>query len=194
MLFQYGESKKSPITFQGTRNVKNIVEFVINNIPNFVSKLNATNLDAFLEGDTTSEKVILLTTKVAAPTLLKALARDLRDISFGFVAKPSDNILGRFGITSKDLPSLVATNVGGLNSAKYSGPLKYKHIKKFIEQRAPTAPKKEARHGEEAHATKPTDLTPDNFQQLCGDAICIVLYCKPTASQEKVMLTQVPFI
>ena len=93
---------------------------------------------------------------------------------------------------SKSLPALLVTKKGESGIVKYSGQLNYPNIKKFLLQQGTVKPKPEQQKSKDVQSVgRIQELTTSNFQTLCGDSVCVILSCKPSASPEKTMLTQV---
>ncbi|KEY64636.1 hypothetical protein S7711_02838 [Stachybotrys chartarum IBT 7711] len=131
--------------YQGQRTASAITDAVVNGMNNYVTKVTAKDVDAFLAGD--RPKALLFTDKGSTSALLRSVAIDFLDvISVGQVRNKETEVVEKFGVDK--FPTLVLVPTEG-EPIVYSGELKKKDIVEFLKQAGepnpdPAPPKKKA--------------------------------------------------
>jgi protein disulfide-isomerase A6 len=119
--------------YQGQRTASAIVEAVVQNINNYVTRIEDKTLDKFLSENKDSPKAILFTEKGTTSALLKAIAIDFSDvIQIGQVRNKETKAVEKFGITK--FPTLILLPGGDAPHVVYDGELKKDAIVKFLSQ------------------------------------------------------------
>lgn len=160
-------SKGMPIVedYQGERQPKPIVEFVVEKINNHVKRLSDKTIDEFLSTNNDSAKALLFTEKGTTSALLKSIAIDFLDvIQVGQVRNNQVKAVELFGI--EKFPTLVLLPGGDQDGIVYDGDLKKDAIVQFLSQAGPPnpdpAPKKEK--------TKPSSTKKKTASESLGNA------------------------
>jgi protein disulfide-isomerase A6 len=147
--------KPSIEEYQGARSAKAIVDYVVERIPNHVTRVTEKSIDSWLTKGNDTAKVVLFTDKGITSALLRALAIDfLGHINFGQVHKKEKTVIETFGV--KRYPAIVLLPGGDKESIVYSGELKKELISEFLAQIAEPNPDPapEASKGQKAKAQK----------------------------------------
>jgi protein disulfide-isomerase A6 len=129
--------------YQGQRTASAIVDAVVQQINNYVVKVEDKSLDKFLD-DKESPKAILFTEKGTTSALLKSVAIDFAGvITIGQARNKEAKTVETFGI--EKFPTLILLPGGDAPTVVYDGELKKEAIVKFLSQAGqpnPVAPVK----------------------------------------------------
>jgi len=119
---------KTPEDYQGARTADGMANYALSKLPNFVTKVTASNIDSFLAKDLA--KVILFSNKPTTTTLYKALAIDFHHrLEVGEVKHTEEAVVTRFGI--EKYPTLIVQTSSG-DTTKYEGALSHAELFKFL--------------------------------------------------------------
>ncbi|KAK6519538.1 hypothetical protein TWF281_003365 [Arthrobotrys megalospora] len=192
-VFKPGKSGKPAIQdYQGPRTAKGIVDFLIEQIPNHVTRINSKTVEGFLKENNETAKAILFTKKGVATPLYKALAVDLLgSVKFAQVRDKETEVLELFGISK--LPTFLVLPGGTAEGIIYDGEMKKEGMLKFVSKFAKTSAGKPAAQAEEAESsststsssappprptfdsTIPEAPSLEDFAATCGSKICILV-------------------
>lgn len=149
-----GGGKPTVQDYQGQRTASAIVDAVVQQINNYVVKIEDKSLDKFLSDKNETAKAILFTEKGTTSALLKSIAIDFSDvITIGQVRNKETKTVEMFGIDK--FPTLLLLPGGDTPGIVYDGELKKEAIVKFLSQAGepnPDSPK--AKTGEKAKQKK----------------------------------------
>jgi len=110
-----------------------MVDWVVERIPNHVTRLTSPKLDDFLSKKNETAKVILFTNKGTTSALYKALAVDFLDsVSFAQIRDKEKEAVEKFGVTK--YPTLVLLPGGEKDGLVYDGAMKKDDLVKFVSQ------------------------------------------------------------
>ncbi|KAJ4297359.1 hypothetical protein N0V88_004277 [Collariella sp. IMI 366227] len=127
-----GGGKPMVQDYQGQRTASAIVEAVVQQINNYVIKIEDKSLDKFL-GDKETPKAILFTEKGTTSALLKSIAIDFAGvITIGQARNKETKTVEKFGI--EKFPALVLLPGGDAAAVVYDGELKKDAMVKFLSQ------------------------------------------------------------
>ena len=127
-----GGGKPMVQDYQGQRTASAMVEAVVQQINNYVVKVEDKSLDKFLS-DTDKPKAILFTEKGTTSALLKSIAIDFADvITIGQARNKEAKAVETFGIAK--FPTLVLLPGGDASAIIYDGELKKDAMVKFLSQ------------------------------------------------------------
>ena len=125
--------------YQGPRNVKGIVDAVVDKIPNHVKRLQDKDVEAWLSTANETAKIILFTEKGTTSALLRAVAIDfLGIINVAQIRNKETGTVKLFGITK--FPTIVLLPGGAQEGLVYNGEMKIEPIIAFLSQIAPPNP------------------------------------------------------
>lgn len=125
--------------YQGPRNAKGIVDYVVERIPNHVKRLQDKTLDAWLKESNETAKVLLFTEKGTTSPLLRALAIDfLGSIKVGQIRSREAGAVETFGVTT--FPTLILLPGGTKDAIVYDGEMKKNPMVTFLSQVASANP------------------------------------------------------
>ncbi|AEO70621.1 99b03359-5192-49e0-a2d2-3a6a3689979b [Thermothielavioides terrestris] len=128
-----GGGKPTVQDYQGQRTASAIVEAVVQQINNYVVKIEDKSLDKFLSDKNETAKAILFTEKGTTSALLKSIAIDFSDvITIGQARNKEAKTVETFGIDK--FPSLVLLPGGDAPGIVYDGEMKKDAIVKFLSQ------------------------------------------------------------
>ncbi|KAF3309582.1 hypothetical protein TWF173_010768 [Orbilia oligospora] len=205
-VFKPGKSGKPSIQdYQGARTAKGIVDFLIEQIPNHVTRINSKTVDGFLKEKNETAKAILFTTKGVATPLYKALAVDFfGSVTFGQVRDKETEVLKLFGV--EKFPTFLVLPGGSAEGVIYDGDMKKDGMLKFVKKFAQPAsgkPKDDEKK-EESSSTSSSSAPPprptfdstipeapslEAFAATCGNKICVLVVTPESApslaAQEK---------
>jgi protein disulfide-isomerase A6 len=146
--------------YQGQRTASAIVEAVVQQINNYVVKIEDKSLDNFLS-DKETPKAILFTEKGTTSALLKSIAIDFSGvITIGQARNKETKTVEKFGV--EKFPTLVLLPGGDAPAIVYDGEMKKEAIVKFLSQAGqpnPESPAKGNGKDKENKSGKPTDKT-----------------------------------
>ncbi|KAI7906435.1 uncharacterized protein BX663DRAFT_427969 [Cokeromyces recurvatus] len=140
-----GQLTKVPTDYQGPRDAKSIVDFLLSYQPSNVlfvkwnekdvKSKKSISLDSFLQTKNESlSKVLLFTNKPTTTPLYKALSVDFKDrLLVGEVKHSEKNIIKEFNIQSFPTLVVISPEHGIL---KYEGKLNHESIKAFLNKHA----------------------------------------------------------
>ncbi|KAF3911691.1 hypothetical protein AA313_de0203732 [Arthrobotrys entomopaga] len=189
--------KPSVQDYQGARSAKGIVDFVLEQIPNHVTRVNSNTVNEFLQKNNETAKAILFTKKGVATPMYKALAIDyLGAITFAQVRDKETEALAVFGI--EKFPTLVVLPGGDAEGAVYDGEMKKEPMSKFLSKYAKpvdSKPAKEEKTAKESSTSTTTSVPPkptfdatipevpsmNAFEEQCGRKICVLIITPPVA-------------
>ncbi|KAJ6263373.1 hypothetical protein Dda_1936 [Drechslerella dactyloides] len=178
--------------YQGPRNAKGIVDYALDLIPNYVTRVNSKTLEDFLQKNNETAKAILFTKKGVATPLYKALAIDFHGaITFAQVRDKETDATELFGI--EKFPTLVVLPGGSAEGVVYDGDMKkdpmFAFFTKFAEPTTGKKPAKEDKAGSSS-STSSTSSTPPRptfdatipdvpsmqaFAEACGKKVCVLV-------------------
>lgn len=128
-----GGGKPTVQDYQGPRTASAIVDAVVQQINNYVVRIEDKSLDKFLRDKNETAKAILFTEKGTTSALLKSIAIDFSDvITIGQVRNKETKAVETFGI--EKFPTLVLLPGGDAPGVVYDGELKKDAIVKFLSQ------------------------------------------------------------
>jgi protein disulfide-isomerase A6 len=147
--------------YQGQRTASAIVDAVVQQINNYVVKIEDKSLDKFLSDKNETAKAILFTEKGTTSALLKSIAIDFSDvITIGQVRNKETKTVETFGISK--FPTLLLLPGGDAPGIVYDGEMKKEAMVKFLSQAGepnPDSPKVNTKpgkkNGEKSSSTKP---------------------------------------
>ncbi|KAK4144457.1 uncharacterized protein C8A04DRAFT_27916 [Dichotomopilus funicola] len=161
-----GGGKPTVQDYQGQRTASAIVDAVVQQINNYVVKVEDKSLDKFLS-DQESPKAILFTEKGTTSALLKSIAIDFAGvITIGQARNKEAKTVETFGV--EEFPTLVLLPGGDAPAVVYDGELKKDPIVKFLSQAGepnPDVPPKGDKKGDKSKkasdkaSSKPTKST-----------------------------------
>jgi protein disulfide-isomerase A6 len=153
-----GGGKPMVQDYQGQRTASAIVEAVVQQINNYVVKIEDKSLDQFLS-DKETPKAILFTEKGTTSALLKSIAIDFSGvITIGQARNKETKTVEKFGI--EKFPTLVLLPGGDAPAVVYDGEMKKEAIVQFLSQAGqpnPESPPKSNGNDKERKGGKPTD-------------------------------------
>jgi len=126
------EAEKNPERYNGKTASKDIANFALSKLPNFVSSVD----DEFLESNPLKPKVLLFSQKDSSSPLYKTLAKVFREkMMFGLIISSNSKLIERFGV--KQFPKLMVV----LNNQPitYSGKFTLQELQKFFVQQVKQA-------------------------------------------------------
>jgi len=181
---------KDPIDYNGPRTAAAMSEFVLAQLPNFVTIVSAKTQQKFTDSEPDLAKVLLFSNKKEVTPLFKALAVDFHHgLTFGQVRDTEKALVEQYGITK--FPTLVVIPKEG-EPITYSGELKHDALFKFLkphspEKATPEQPIKEEKKKEKkepARNIREEVKNQEAFEALCYDkaASCIVTLLDPENS------------
>jgi protein disulfide-isomerase A6 len=132
-IIKPGKKSKTPIIddYKGPRESKAIVDAVVANMPNHVTKLTDTKLEGWLKENNETSKAILFTEKGTTSALLKAIAVDfLGSVKIGQIKNTEKASLELFGV--EKFPTLVLLPGGTSDTVTYDGPMKKAALTLFL--------------------------------------------------------------
>lgn len=141
-IIKPGKKAGKPIVedYNGQRNAKEIVDAVIDKIPNHVKRVEDSTLEKFLAEANDTAKAILFTDKVKTSALLRAVAIEFKDsIAVAQIRDKEKASVELFGVTK--FPTLIL--LPGGKEAKgivYDGELKKAEIVNFLSTSTKIAP------------------------------------------------------
>ncbi|KAL1843851.1 hypothetical protein VTJ49DRAFT_7202 [Mycothermus thermophilus] len=128
-----GGGKPMVTDYQGQRSASAIVEAVVQNLNNYVTRIEDKTLDKFLSDNKDRPKAILFTEKGTTSALLKSIAIDFSDvIQIGQVRNKETKTVQKFGIDK--FPTLILLPGGDAPHVVYDGEIKKEPIVKFLSQ------------------------------------------------------------
>lgn len=148
-------------THSGALKAKDVVDFVFNRIPSFVTGVRHSTIDRFLS-QTGKPKVLLITSKAKTPPMFNFLAKEMREkYEFGLASKSDAVLLEKYGIT--EVPKVLLFRDETSEPITIDGQLDYDKLKSKINQllgsqKTPQAPKYSV-----------TELTAKSRKQACPE-------------------------
>ncbi|GAB1310650.1 Disulfide-isomerase A6 [Madurella fahalii] len=128
-----GGGKPMVQDYQGQRTASAIVDAVVQQINNYVVKIEDKSLDKFLSDKNETAKAILFTEKGTTSALLKSIAIDFSDvITIGQARNKETKTVNTFGIDK--FPTLLLLPGGDAPGIVYDGEMKKEAIVKFLSQ------------------------------------------------------------
>ncbi|KAK6334005.1 hypothetical protein TWF696_002516 [Orbilia brochopaga] len=197
--FKPGKSGKPVVqNYQGPRSAKGIVDYVLDLIPNHVTRVNSKTLEEFLQKNNETAKAILFTKKGVATPLYKALAIDFQGaITFAQIRDKETDATELFGI--QKFPTLVFLPGGAAEGVVYDGEMKKDQMFTFFSKFAkPTTGKQHTKEDKPVSssstssttsapprptfdATIPAVPSMQEFAEACGKKICVLVITPPVA-------------
>ena len=151
-----GGGKPMVQDYQGQRTASAIVEAVVQQINNYVVKVEDKSLDKFLGDNKEAPKAILFTEKGTTSALLKSIAIDFAGvITIGQARNKEAKAVETFSIDK--FPTLVLLPGGDAPAIVYDGELKKEAVVKFLSQAGqpnPSSPVKGEKKGGKADKPK----------------------------------------
>lgn len=128
-----GGGKPIITDYQGPRTATAIVDAVVQQINNYVVRIEDKSLDKFLSDKNETAKAILFTEKGTTSALLKSLAIDFSDvITIGQVRNKETRAVETFGISK--FPTFILLPGGDAPGIVYDGEMKKEALVKFLSQ------------------------------------------------------------
>ncbi|KAK4149926.1 hypothetical protein C8A00DRAFT_18465 [Chaetomidium leptoderma] len=128
-----GGGKPMVQDYQGQRTASAMVDAVVQQMNNYVVKVEDKSLDKFLGDKSETPKAILFTEKGTTSALLKSIAIDFADvITIGQARNKEAKAVETFGI--EKFPTLVLLPGGDAPAVTYDGELKKDAMVKFLSQ------------------------------------------------------------
>ncbi|GJJ76928.1 protein disulfide-isomerase A6 [Entomortierella parvispora] len=132
---------KYPEDYQGRREAKDIVDYLVKKIPNDIQLVTANpssdkiiNIDE-LATNQDKPRAVLFTKKTASSNMYKGLATDMKDrMIVGEFRTPSDAVLKKYNVES--LPALVVFPKGSEEPVAYTGEMKRDPLSDFLNEHA----------------------------------------------------------
>eukprot|EP01112_Ceratiomyxa_fruticulosa_P008492 TRINITY_DN2200_c0_g1_i1.p1 TRINITY_DN2200_c0_g1~~TRINITY_DN2200_c0_g1_i1.p1 ORF type:complete len:543 (-),score=123.44 TRINITY_DN2200_c0_g1_i1:87-1715(-) len=185
LFYPFGPRKGKPVVYSGTREVKDIVTWAIDQIPTFVRNMKGDNIDTLLNFNSEKAKVILFSSKSTVPTLFKALARDLqKKFNFFFVVNSDTAACTKFNV--EKFPTVLMVNGTSANykKAEYKGKdISYPSLKHFLTSTVLAVPPQKVQKKSQADGLI-HKLSKESFK-LCKDSEGICLVAVTTEQNEK---------
>jgi len=149
-----GGGKPMVQDYQGQRTASAIVDAVVQQINNYVVKVEDKSLDKFL-ADNEKPKAILFTEKGTTSALLKSIAIDFADvITIGQARNKEARAVAAFGV--EKFPTLVLLPGGDAPQVVYDGELKKEAMVKFLSQAGQPNPESPAKGNGKKNKEKKT--------------------------------------
>jgi protein disulfide-isomerase-like protein len=172
--------------YQGGRTSGAIVSYAKNFIRAKLDKVTDKSLPDFLEKDSKLAKVLLITDKKSAPTLMQSMAMQYKGrLSFGMAHSSQADLMAKFGV--EKAPAIVAIPTASADSdeaaaahAIYDGPPGAPPLKDFLNKYAAAKPKKAAKNNKSKSKSKSNkeksksskfmlELNPEQFKAMLED-------------------------
>ncbi|KAI9883687.1 MAG: hypothetical protein M1823_004545 [Watsoniomyces obsoletus] len=119
--------------YTGPRTAKDIVEALVDKIPNHVTRLGDKDLGKWLKESNETAKAVLFTNKGTTSPLFRALAVDFLDgISFAQIRDKEQEAAKMFGV--EKFPTLILLPGGDKKGIVYDGEMKKEALVKFLSQ------------------------------------------------------------
>ncbi|KAL2255843.1 hypothetical protein VTK26DRAFT_2626 [Humicola hyalothermophila] len=151
-----GGGKPMVQDYQGPRTATAIVDAVVQQINNYVVKIEDKTLDKFLSDKNETAKAILFTEKGTTSTLLKSIAIDFSDvITIGQVRNKETKAVETFGVDK--FPTLVLLPGGDAPGIVYDGEMKKEAMVKFLSQAGAPNPESPPAKAKNDRASKASD-------------------------------------
>lgn len=148
-----GGGKAMVQDYQGQRTASAIVDAVVQQINNYVVKIEDKSLDKFLSNKNETAKAILFTEKGTTSALLKSIAIDFSDvITIGQARNKEAKTASTFGIDK--FPTLLLLPGGDTPGIVYDGEMKKEAIVKFLSQAGEPNPESPPKAGKKDKAKK----------------------------------------
>jgi protein disulfide-isomerase A6 len=163
-----GKKPNRPIVedYQGPRSAKAIVDYMVDKIPNHVTKVDGKKLKEHIEGSVETPKAILFTNKGKTSALYRSLAIDfLGSISFAQVR--DEKSAAEYGVTV--FPTLVLFPGEDKEKTVYDGEMKKEPMTAFLSQVAspnPDPPAKKSKAKKTAEKKKKTEKASDKQKPI----------------------------
>ncbi|KAG0741012.1 hypothetical protein G6F62_006851 [Rhizopus arrhizus] len=195
---QTGKMTKVSSDYQGPRDAKSIVDYLLSNQPSNVlfvkwnekdvKSKKSISLDQFLSTQNeTLPKALLFTNKPTTTPLYKALSVDFKDrMLVGEVKESERNIVAEFGIRS--FPTLVVLSPEH-GSIQFEGALKREALKSFMEQYALKKGEKKTERVKEKKEKKVEAVESDVIMKrhcLDTNSICVLAITDSENQQETI--------
>jgi len=148
-----GKKAGKPIVedYQGARSAKAIVDYVVDKIPNHVTRLKDAELESW--SAKSGPRAILFSDKGVVSALLKALAIDfLGSVDVAQVRNKETQAVEKFEV--KKFPTLVLLPGDGKDPVKYDGEMKKESMITFLSQAAAPNPDPAPKKSKSASADK----------------------------------------
>merc|ERR1719414_2152006 len=120
--------------YEGKLETKAVSAKVARFIPDFATKIDKDNVDAFMTTDPSKPKVLLFSNKKTPPTIWKALSSETvfkRTVKFGFVPDEEKDISSRFKV--KKFPTIMMHRGAKAETKEtYSGEMNFLALKDWV--------------------------------------------------------------
>ncbi|WFD42390.1 protein disulfide-isomerase [Malassezia psittaci] len=136
--------KRIPRDYNGERSAQAITDYVVSALPaESVQRLEPSKLQKFFDKDTESPKVLLVSPKSKSSPMYRSLALDFRGrVPFGYLYAIKDEVFNAVNevlgvkLDLQHVPALymVKGPRSDLKLHKYRGSMKYKHIKRWLDE------------------------------------------------------------
>jgi hypothetical protein len=174
--------------YTGERNTKAVFSWAVRFMTHFVEKVNADNLDGFLNAQAGKFKAILFTDKPKTPLMWKGLSVDLYNkMTLGEVKSSEKGILSRFKVTK--FPTILVVKPGQKKPIKYEDKIVYSEVFEFLNRYQETFAMEKPAQDEEDAAKRPwlSESFPEmhalSAPDVCynADSVCVITVTKPGA-------------
>lgn len=171
-ILYFPEVGDEPELYKGLKTWEKIFQFGASKMQSFVRIVNKDNYGDFITSFSSNHKVLLFTSKMVTPPLLKALSKHYQGkLYFGEVRQSEVELCQRFGI-SKFPSLLVVSEPENHKGVSYDGPLSRDSIEKFLNKYAYETIKKEVK------SSGVKELTDEVYKTECNPndnkAICVI--------------------
>ncbi|GAA5813602.1 hypothetical protein MFLAVUS_007085 [Mucor flavus] len=175
-----GKLTKVPTDYQGPRDAKNIVDYLLSSQPSNVrfvkwnqgdvKSKKSISLEDFLGLENeTLPKALLFTNKPSTTPLYKALSVDFKDrMAVGEVKHSEKNIVAEYGVNSFPTLLVITPDQGVV---KFEGKLNRDSLKKFMEEYALPPIDKDAKYKKTAQKSEPKKSVEKKVQAIENDKI-----------------------
>jgi len=204
-IMMYPTNPMPAFKYEGKLETKAVSAKVARFIPDFATKIDKDNVDAFMTTDPSKPKVLLFSNKKTPPTIWKALSSETvfkRTAKFGFVTEDQKEIIARFKV--KSFPTVVMQRGSKAEVREtYKGEMKFTALKDWVNLHSESGmgDKVSSAGGgkeESVEEAKPwlvqevPELTAKSHNDICfkGEGLCVI-YLKDgdLSQQETEMLT-----
>ncbi len=119
--------------YNGARTAKDIVDAVVDKIPNHVKRVGDKDVEKWLKESNETAKAVLFTNKGTTSPLFRALAVDFLDgISFAQIRDKEQEAVKTFGV--EKFPTLILLPGGDKEAIVYDGEMKKESLVTFLSQ------------------------------------------------------------
>jgi protein disulfide-isomerase A6 len=174
--------------YAGERNSKAIYSWVVKFMTHFVQKVNADNLDGFLNAQAGKFKALLFTDKPKTPLIWKGLSVDMEtQMTLGEVKSSEKGVCARYKVTK--FPTVLVVKPNQKKPIKFEGKIQYGELFEFLNRYQETFAMENLAADEEQALKKPwlsesfPELHALSAPDVCynSDAVCVIAFTKTGA-------------